>query len=385
MDRKEVFDYLRNHQKAEEIESKVNGINLWVLLGAIALLFWQLISTFDSRLITDFQSSIRVIFLADLIHTFIRFSGPSSVTQTEARYSQGSFLDPHPSMLDAMRGLATSVPSVLMLFFVERNIPLTLMAVMESLGIISTTVSFIARFFKYQPKQKRFPEPAFKTTPRQHVTMLFITVGLTVWLGVEQGRFFASHLAGVSDSFTKSLILLGGLYLLSILAMERSLRSHGIGWTYRMETALLTGQISHEVAIRQIETRALGRSLHRVMDRFFEEVSDYLDNAERALSVAGEQVLNIQTIPVNYAIERTTRIETLTSAVQNQIEKAEEASKEFTTYLERLVQFELAPTKEGTKALLDALKTRQSENTEKLKVIKVALAKFRSEAKVQAQ
>ena len=30
-DKKEIFDYLRNRQKAAEIEAKVNGVNLWVL------------------------------------------------------------------------------------------------------------------------------------------------------------------------------------------------------------------------------------------------------------------------------------------------------------------------------------------------------------------
>lgn len=43
-DRKELLDYLRNQQKAAEIDSKVNGVNIWVLIGAIGVVGWQLMS-----------------------------------------------------------------------------------------------------------------------------------------------------------------------------------------------------------------------------------------------------------------------------------------------------------------------------------------------------
>jgi hypothetical protein len=49
-DKKEVLDYLRNQQKAAEIEAKMNGVNIWVLLGAIAVVAWQLTAGSVARL-----------------------------------------------------------------------------------------------------------------------------------------------------------------------------------------------------------------------------------------------------------------------------------------------------------------------------------------------
>lgn len=60
-EKKEVLEYLRNQQKAAEIDAKVNGINSWVLLGAMALIAWNLLGTAELLVWSDHELLARLL------------------------------------------------------------------------------------------------------------------------------------------------------------------------------------------------------------------------------------------------------------------------------------------------------------------------------------
>jgi hypothetical protein len=86
-DKKEIFDYLRNRQKAAEIEAKVNGVNLWVLLGAIAVVTWQLIGSVGTGMWDRPELILRMLLCAEALYMLTWLAWSVRRGREEVRYS----------------------------------------------------------------------------------------------------------------------------------------------------------------------------------------------------------------------------------------------------------------------------------------------------------
>ena len=89
-DKKEVLDYLRNKQKAQEIDAKVNGINLWVLLGALALVVWQIIASLNAPIWPQKDLILRVLLVTEAVYLVTWVSQKSQGITDDIRYSSDS-------------------------------------------------------------------------------------------------------------------------------------------------------------------------------------------------------------------------------------------------------------------------------------------------------
>jgi hypothetical protein len=88
IDRKEVFDYLRNKQKSAEIEAKVNGINLWVILAAVAIVLWQLVESIGSNLWSHYPLIFRALICAEAMCWLVWMGDGIALTGDDIRYTQ---------------------------------------------------------------------------------------------------------------------------------------------------------------------------------------------------------------------------------------------------------------------------------------------------------
>lgn len=366
VDKKEVFDYLRNQQKAAEIDSKVNGVNVWVLAGAIGLITWQLITTFDLRVVTEFSAVISAVFCVYLLYVLAAICSPDPSRFGVVRYSRVSVFGTEPSMLHAIQGLILIAPPALSFLVVERNFATIFIALPGTLILLLSVLSFGGAVLNYEPKNKRFPRPIMQSGRRSSAIITLITTAFIVWLLIRQIQLLTSHSPSIDLMFGKNLILIAALYLLMVFVVERQRLAHALKWSYDLETALLTDEVTPEVAVRRIENRELGRSLSEVMDRFFNEMDEHLADVDRARQSLNEQAESIKAIPREFQIERTSRIEKLALPAKEALKRASEGHKEFTEYLKQLEGRQLAVSKEKSALVLQALVARERANKDRI-------------------
>lgn len=374
-DKNEVLDYLRNQQKAAEIEAKINGVNMWVLLGAMAVVGWQLTSSSNGKLWSDYELVLRTLVLSAALSMLSFFVRISNSERDELRYSRTNFVEvPSPFVLLFKGILILLPPAGLFVLGVKSNGA----GVVGIFGLIFVLLSIGAILKPLFPQSKeRFPKPEFGPTRRGELilTLIFGTVLLLV---IVEQLFRIAAEGNVSLEDARQMGLMAVLYLLVQIALSRKLQNDSIGWTYEMETDLVLGAISSEVAVRRIENRRLGPRLQDVVDRFFDDLDQRFIVLGTTLKDSDEKLRDAKQVPEQYPAERAARVKEASDRAAAQIEQLAADCKEFRSYLDKLEQTFSGFKRADLAPVLASLKARYESYDDRVRAAKSELRRLLS-------
>ena len=289
-DKEDVLGYLRNLQKAAEIEAKMNGVNVWVLLGAMAVVGWQLTSTPAAKLWSDYELVARTLVGAVTLHILSLLIGGSSGERDELRYSRANFSEMDSPFLDLLMGVLIFLPPVALWLLAGKSVGAVVLSLLGVMYIVSSVISILKPLFPVSQKMERFPKPEFGLTRRADVTRYLLFGALFVTAIIEQIAHFRGIQGGVSIEEVRPMVLLAALYLLVLITVFRKMKNNGIAWTYELETDIVLGVTPPEVAIRKIENRRLGPRLQDIVDRFFDDLDQRFAELDTMLVECTEKI-----------------------------------------------------------------------------------------------
>lgn len=331
---KEVYDYLRNRQKAAEIEAKVNGINLWVLLGAISIVTWQLLGSVGD-ILGQSELALRALLCADALYLFSTLGGGRRL-RGEVRYSRLDLAEVESPFLMLLLGTLLLLPPTALALVAGMSWSSVICGFFGLAWVVFGVAAIVYRLLNLEANSEKFPKPAFGPTARSSVLFdLLSGIALSITL-VAQGSLAWEHREVFTSDLAKQLILVAALYLLVVTAVQRRLQSDGIAWTYELETELLLGTVSAEIAVRRIEHRGLGPRLQDVMDRFFDDLDQRIGQLDLLFDQCRSKLESVREVPKEYGTERAARIQEATNALSAHVEGLANDSDEFGRYLKKL-------------------------------------------------
>lgn len=334
-EKKEILDYLRNCQKAAEIEAKVNGINLWVLCGAIGVLGW----TFLGYLYLDFS-----VYREELVHAllfgqsiyFLNWVGaPNHGVRDELRYQPWRLNDVDSPFLVFVEGAWLALPPVLHFIILGGSWGVVFMGIFPLAIMVMAVLDVLKVLTGIGGEVSKFPKPRFALSKRTYVANdVWVGIGF-VLVALSQFRVLIDWKFQPSDA-VKAIALLVSIYLLLAISIRKARTGHSIQWTYELETDVLVGAISPEDALRKIEYRSLGSRLQDVMKSFFDEFDKKLEKFEEEFNHSPNVLSEIQKIPSEFKAERSSRFEAATVEIKGLLEDMSKDLKELTDYLKIL-------------------------------------------------
>lgn len=365
--RKEVFDHLRNIQKAEEIAAKRTGINIWVLWGALWIVAWKLMDnvTFIATPIF-FQFTLGLILISQAFQLIIQPIYTNSVGD-EPRFVNFKALS------------LSDTPSALIISFFWSIIPaltywLTFGASFISVsfgGLILLVFCFIL-WAEYINRNK-FPKPIFRSNSKSsNVALHFILAAACITEALNVFKILPSLEIGSTQI---SLLFIAAFWLISLL-LEAQQKHHSDAWTYRTERELLLGFIATNEALRRIEQRYLGERLSDVMEKYWEDISNQLENANKLLNTFKADASEIQNIPVEYTEERKSRIKASAAPVDKAVNKLLNDISEFSKYITELLDSQKVSPK---KNIVEAIKSAMQRNEQARKQLEDILKIYKTE------
>lgn len=336
-DKKDIFDYLRNRQKAAEIEAKVNGVNLWVLLGAMGVIAWQLTGRIDFEFRSHSELVLRALLASEALYLFGWVCSSVGSVRAELRYSSWRAREIESPLLILVEGAWILLPPALFIMLIGGGKSVYLLV---AFGLILVGMSVAAIWSRLMmregPAEERFPKPEFEQTARSDAIGFLVVAACHVFVAAVQLQALCA-LAAPSIELVKSTVLVAAFYLLVLMAIRRHRSSQKIRWTYELETDLLVGSLSPEAAVRRIEHRALGPKLEDVMNRFFEGLDLKIAEFDALMKECEQKIaLSVNAIPQEYKLERSGRVQDVTAATKQKLDELTLDIGQFVDYLEKL-------------------------------------------------
>ncbi len=375
-DRKEVLDYLRNQQKAAEIEAKMNGVNVWVLLGAIGVVGWQMISVPAAKFWNDYELVARTLVAAAALYMLAPLTRKSSSGRDELRYSQSNFSEVDSPFLILLISTLIFLPPAALWLLTGKSVGTIVLSLFGLCFIILSLISILKPLFPQSQTIGRFPKPEFGMTRRADMVNDLVIGVLFIVTFVEQIVHIASTQGDASIDESKPIMLLGVLYLLMLIAITRKRNNHSIAWTYELETDVVLGVISPEVAIRRIENRRLGHRLQDVVDRFFDDLDQRFTEVDSKLAECIEKITAAKEVPEQYPAERAARVKAASDDLASGIDALAADCKEFRDYLAKLEQKSGGGRKALLAPVLTSLKVRHKLYEERARKMKIQLGRL---------
>lgn len=335
VEKKEILDYLRNQQKAAEIEAKVNGINLWVLLGAIGVIGWTLLNYQAVDLSPHREFGARILILVEALYLFSWLCSPTRGIREGLRFSNLNADEIASPFLILIEGLWLSLPPVLHVAVLGWNVGAIIIGIWSTLVVVGIVGIILMHFFGKPKGAERFPKPTFSASPKGDLQSDLVLGFGYACVAVLQ-VFHLSNVSFPPVDVTKTILLLVALYLLILIAIRRRRGSHSIHWTYELETDVLVGELTPEAALRRIEHRALGPRLEDVMNRFFDELDKKLVNFDSLLSESSSALQLIGEVPREYQAERSDRVLKATLKPKQILDEMLDDVEQFSSYLKTL-------------------------------------------------
>lgn len=307
-DKKEVLEYLRNMQKAAEIEAKLYGINIWVLLGAISLITWQLLQFLDVQVVSWREMVVRTILVSNAGYLLVGICKPTGGLRDDLRYQglrPGELFSP---LLSIIQGCVYFVPGAVSIYVIGNSLAGWVLTI---LGIFVLGMAFNGIFQQVRrdsASNGRFPTPYFRISRRGNVVGELV-FGIVLLLSVSTQVTELWHLVSASSEQIKFCALIAALYLLCVIALQRTVSNYALDWTYELETDVVLGIQTPEAALRRIESKSLGPRFEEVMQQFFADLEGMLGQLEKELDLAGDRLAGIEEIPKKFPAERTARID----------------------------------------------------------------------------
>jgi hypothetical protein len=358
IDKSEVVSFLRNQQKAAEIEAKVNGVNLWVLLGAIAIVVWQLVESLSAESHPSFELALRATLLAEAIYMWSWLWDGFKTVKDEIRFSNFQPSEMEYPFLVFVQGAVLAVPPALFLYIYGSAFAPIVMGVIGGFVAAFGVVSILSRIFGTSTPSEKLPTPDFGATKRADTIgdLVFVTV-FTI-AAYEQARALALGTSAIDMEVIKQLILIGTLYLLILVSAMRRGRANNLKWTYDLETELLLGSVTAEVALRRIEHRGLGPRLEDVMNRFFDDLDRRIESLNDMFAQCRDKLSNLDSVPKEFRAERESRIHGATSELKSLISGLLADNQEFGGYLGKLGEKNKGARKAILAPIIASLKAR---------------------------
>jgi hypothetical protein len=373
-DKKEVLDYLRNQQKAAEIEAKMYGVNIWVLLGAMAVVGWQLTSTSSASLWGNSELMARTCLVSVSLHLLAFFTGPRSGRHDELRYSP-SDSGTDSQFLTLLSGVLVLLPPAITWILSGISVGNITLTVLGLLLIAIGGQTILEPIVQWSEKKERFPEPKFGPTRRADAFTTLSLFGLLLLALGEQIVYFYGAKAGISVDDAKAMLLLTVFYLLVLISVNRMHRNHSIAWTYDLEADLVLGTISADVAIRKIENQKLGPRMQDVMDRFFDDLDKRFTALDYVLTQCAQKINDAKAVPEEYATERASRLSLASENVYSTIELLIQDCEQFRSYLNKHNQ-NPSGRKSAPASVLESLKARLEDYEKQARKAKRELEKM---------
>lgn len=335
-DKKEVLDYLRNQQKAAEIEAKMNGVNVWVLLGAIAVVSWQLTASPATKLWNDQELVLRTLVAVVALTMLSWLIRRSDQHGEDLRYSTSNFVDIESPYLVLLKGILILTPPVGLIVMTGKSLGAIALAFMGFSFVAVSITAILGPIFRVKSVREKFPKPVFGISRRAQVGFELLFGLLFLAAIAEQIAYLGKIHGGISMEEVRQMVLLAVLYLLIIITVGRRLQNDSIAWTYEMETDLVIGAVSPEVAVRRIENRRLGPRLQDVVDRFFDELDKRFDALSLMLEECSDKIASAKQVPEEYPAERASRVQEASAQVAKHIADLSADCKEFKIHLSKL-------------------------------------------------
>lgn len=346
--RKEIFDHLRNLQKAEEISAKRSGINIWVLWGALWFVAWQL---FDNAKLIGVPAFIEISLCLILI---------SQAFQILIQPTDKNHIGEEPRFLNFNILSLSETPSALVISILWSMAPAATYWVMFGFSFISILIGGLTGIVFYIfsreafKKKSRFPKPTFKSSSPK---TLFILSIIVVAACIIEILHVAKLLPTIETGAGRLSILVAATYWLISLLLEAQQKNYTDAWTYRTERELLLGIITTEDALRRIEQRYLGARLSAVMDDYWRDISNQFEIANKLLQTFKVESTEIQKIPNEYTEERKVRTLKSANPLRDTLKKLLADLQEFSQYTdEMLASQKLTPNKNVIEAIGNAIR-----------------------------
>lgn len=375
-DRKEILDYLRNCQKAAEIEAKVNGINLWVLWGAIGVLCW----TFLGYLYLDFavyrEGLVRALLCGQAVYFFNWVSSPTHGIREELRYQPWRINQLESPLLVFIEGAWLALPPGLHFWVLGGSWSAVFVGFFGLAMMLAAVLAILREFMAPNNGSGKFPKPNFSLSKKADIAGdVLLGVGFVFVAGTQ---FWAllSWQVEFSD-VVKAIALLVVIYLLLVIAIRKGRTGYSIRWTYELETDVLVGAISPEDAARRIEYRSLGSRFQDVMKNFFDEFDKRFELFEEKIRDSREVLGEIVKVPSEFRAERSSRFEAATVEVRRLLEEMSSDMKELSDYLKTL---ERKKSDLRVAAAIEDLGLRRDAYHRKFKSAESRLADLKEEA-----
>jgi len=366
-DKQEIFDYLRNRQKAAEIEAKVNGINLWVLFGAMAVVTWQLLGSIGGDFLNNPELILRTLLCTEAIYMFSFLGETARRTREDIRYSHWGPADIESPFLILLQGTLLLLPPLLSLVLIGRSWSSAILGIFGLIFVGLSVAAIGSRLLQVEGRTEKFPKPTFELTTRADAVGN-IVMGIALSLAaLEQGMFARDHHEMFTIELARQLTLLAALYLLFMVTVQRKHRSNSTAWTYELETELLLDAVSAEVAARRIEHRGLGRRLQDVMDRFFDDMDARFIELDSLFDQSRSQLDSAKEVPAEYGAERAARTKEATRHLSVHIDTLTRDCDEFRNYLKKIAEKNLATEKSILAPHLISLNARHATYAERLR------------------
>lgn len=335
-DKKDVLDYLRNQQKAAEIEAKMNGVNVWVLLGAIGVVGWQLISVPATKLWSDYELIARTLVATTALYMLSPLAAKSSGERDDLRYSGTNFSEVESPFLMLLMSVLVFLPPAALWLLAGKSVGAIVLSLVGLTFITFSSISILKPLFPQSQTAERFPNPEFGLTRRGNVMTELISGALFIVAFIEQILHTGGMRSSVSIDEIKPIMLLGVLYLLVLITITRKRQNYSIAWTYELETDVVLEIISPEVAIRKIENRRLGHRLQDVVDRFFDDLDQRFTEVDSKLTECNEKISAAKEVPEQYPAERAARVNAASEGLANRIDALAADCAEFREYLTKV-------------------------------------------------
>lgn len=329
--RKDVIDYLRNQQKAEEIRAKLTGINVWVLWGALAIVLWQLL---NGALPERWNDALAIyLHLTIASQLAISFIAPAINKQSssELRYqSRYIFSDSEAPILFVAQLLWMLVPSAAYWTLFGWSVGSAL------IGGSLLVVLFGGAVTELMGRHGRFPAPTFERPPNEWRVMYPIFLLAVLVVLVYEVKDLLRLMPTFNVELMKSLLAaLSAYWLLSLLLKQHHLHFRD-AWTYRLERDLLLNLISVDDALRGIENRTLGARVSDVMADFWRDLENRQKILKERISTLREVAREIGEIPKDYKDEIRARAQAVSAPANEAVSALFDAHEEFIEYARKV-------------------------------------------------
>lgn len=365
-DKKEVIEYLRNQQKATEIDAKVNGINFWVLLGAISLIAWHLLATANSPVWSNYELLARVLVAAQGAIFAVRLFGVPGQQGDSDRFTSWRLRDMDTPFLDIIRGLILIIPTGFLIAF-HKDYTALLTGIVGLVFCLSGCAALVRLIRGIDVEGEKFPEPSFGNSQQVNSLLSLLFMLGWIFLFIYQGRLSIKLLQEPQIENAKVLAGLAALYALLLLAIQRRAFGESSRWTYALETDLLLNNVTPDVALRRIEYRALGPRLQNAMDRFFDSLDQKFATLENMREDCLKQLNEVFSVPKNYIAERSARLNAATERCYAVLAEIDSDCKDLSNYISRLKSKNTMIKKSNISTYIKVIETRQSVTTQRLR------------------